>query len=104
MAQDFKDIISKKDELEHELKQLRKESLHGANPMVSVVKCIEAEVVISIGNSNKKFAVRVLGQNSYIENSVSGGLRTVPYYTIDKSARDIEHAIVRELRKRNNSK
>lgn len=99
MANDFKEVIANKDELEHELTKLRKESLHGANPMVSVVKCIEAEVVITIGTSTKKFTERVIGQNSYIENSVSGGLRTIPYYPVDKSARDIEYAIVRDLKR-----
>jgi len=100
MAKEFKEVVAKKDELEHELQQLSKESLHGANPMVSIVKSIEPEVVITIGTSTEKFTERVVGQQSFIENSINGGLRPVPYYPIDKSARDIEYAIVRELKKK----
>jgi len=99
MAAELKGISVDKEALENELKQLSKEAQHGANPMISVIKCIEAEVVLTIGTSTEQFKDRVIGQRSYIENSVHGGLRPVPYYPLDKSARDIEYAIVRELKK-----
>ena len=103
MAKEFKDIVALNDDKTHELKQLSKESLHGANPMISVVKCIEPEVIITIGTSIQKFQERTVGQRSFIENSLHGGLRPIPYYPIDKSARDIEHAIVQEIKKKKES-
>ena len=93
LTEEFKETVSKKEQMAIELKEIRDSSREDANPMINILAAVNPRVSLNLGTSSEVTTQRKVLHCTVLENSLKGGLRFTSVYRLSSKAKDIESEI-----------
>ena len=93
LTEEFKETVSKKEQMAIELKEIRDSSREDANPMINILAAVNPRVSLNLGTSCEVTTQRKVLHCTVLENSLKGGLRFTSVYRLSSKAKDIESEI-----------